>query len=93
MAKYKSNKKVVTKISRQQLEGLLAFYNKVKNTMSDFLCENYITVQDAHDLAGFVDSVGDLFNFRPAKTEDGKRSHWKDVLADDPNAWYWEEQE
>ena len=80
-------------ISRNDLEDLLALYNKI-DLMTSEIGETFdLDISTVRDIQHLSYKVKHRFDFRPQKDDDGERPcHWKPcVLPDDDRAWFYKE--
>ena len=78
-------------ISRNDLEDLLALYNKI-DLMTSEIGETFdLDISTVRDIQILSYKVKHRFDFRPQKDDDGERPcHWKPcVLPDDDRAWFY----
>jgi len=85
-------KTIKTELTRDEVALLLEVYNAIDALVDDtteMLDVRLSQLSDARDKAF---ALKNMFNFRPPIGRDGDPNHWKDsVLPDDPDAWYFKE--
>jgi len=84
--------KVKTKLTRKEVQQLLKLYNKIDDIVDHARDMFDVRLSSLNELDDAARDLKNMFNFRPPIGRDGDPNHWKDsVLPDDPDAWYFKE--
>ena len=88
------NKKLKTKLTRDEVTQLLNLYNKLDSSLDNIVECLDVDLSTLRDLRKLAYDLRELFNFRSSINEEGHPSHWlPSVLPDADNAWYYERKE
>ena len=88
------DKKLKTKLTRDEVRQLLNLYNKLDSGLDNIVECLDVDLSTLRDLRKHAYQLRELFNFRAVINEDGNPNHWKpSVLPDADNAWYYEPKE
>jgi len=88
------DKKLKTKLTRDEVKQLLNLYNKLDSSLDNIVECLDVDLSTLRDLRKHAFELRELFNFRSAINEDGNPNHWIPcVLPDADNAWYYEPKE
>ena len=88
------NKKLKTKLTRDEVKQLLNLYNKLDSSLDNIVECLDVDLSTLRDLRQAAYDLRELFNFRAKVNEDGNPNHWgSSVLPDEPDAWYYEPKE
>jgi hypothetical protein len=88
------DKKLKTKLTRDEVKQLLELYNKLDSSVNDIIECLDIDLSTLRDLRQAAYDLSELFNFRSKVGDDGNPCHWGGkVLPDEPDAWFYEPKE
>ena len=87
-------KTIKTELTRDEVAILLEVYNTINAMVDDTIEIMDVRMSQLSDVRDKAYDLRNMFDFRSPKGDDGNPKHWKPcVLPDDPNAWYYEEEE
>lgn len=88
------SKELKTELTRDEVKILLEVYTSIDAMVGDTLECMDIRMSQLRDLNSKACELKEIFDFRPARDDDGRPNQWMPcVLPDDPKAWYYEDGE
>ena len=84
-------KQIKTELTRDEVLKLLEVYTCMDSMVDDTMEMMDVRLSQLSDLRDKAFTLKHMFDFRPTVDDDGNPNHWKPyVLADDPDAWYYD---